>query len=147
MFAFQLCSTAHAHLGAVASCTCTLGRHCPVRMRTSMPIPHVRARFAAACVAWTSRLCCTMFTRTGSLEKKSLEEQWHMPNTCKEIYADVGYGHSPNNDGKAVHFWCIRADGVDQAKFRVPCALTKSSNTCARGFVRRVCLSLSCGRC
>ena len=48
-----------------------------------------------------------------------------MPNKCKEIYTDVGYGHSPYYDGKAICFlWFICADGVDKAKFRVRRALT-----------------------
>ena len=47
-----------------------------------------------------------------------------MPNKSKEIYTDVGYGHSPYYEGKAICFGFICADGVDQAKFRVRRALT-----------------------
>ena len=28
---------------------------------------------------------------------------WAMPNTSKEIYTDVGDGHSPYYDGKAIY--------------------------------------------
>ena len=49
---------------------------------------------------------------------------WAMPNKRKEIYTDVGYGHTPYYAGKAICFWFICADGVDQAKFRVRRALT-----------------------
>ena len=53
-------------------------------------------------------------------------------------------------------FWFIRADGVDQAKFRAPRTLTKTHafGSIIRpalhvqgGLARRVCLSLYCGRC
>ena len=48
-----------------------------------------------------------------------------MPNKMQEIYASLGYGRSPNYDGKAVQLFS-HADGVDQAKFRVPRVLTKT---------------------
>ena len=47
-----------------------------------------------------------------------------MPNKSNEIYTDVGYGHSPDYEGKAICFWFICEDGVDQAKFRVRRALS-----------------------
>ena len=46
------------------------------------------------------------------------------PIKSKEIYTDVGYGHSPYYDRKAICFWFICGDGVDQAKFRVRRALS-----------------------
>ena len=141
MLGFQLCSTAHAQVGAGAPCTCTLRRQCLVGLQTSVRMSHALACFAAACEAGAALLHGTMFEIKSSLMLRYMAQattsiQPHAfgkiplacsgpcPTKVRKSTLMLDMGTLTLTKARQSVCWFICADGVDQAKFRVRRALS-----------------------